>query len=358
MRTDLRSPPPDHSQSSRARIGRRVLTLIPGVRAASLGARRNPTFHFTIQPLQPFPGPCRTYTAEPGPFRASEIPPLPSLAIATGPNVPNPAPLEPNIQTRSAPVPGSPPHGPEPLMTHPSDRPGPGPGQTTYPRGLPPGVLGGFGHEHQMHGPHEGYQLGPTSMNLTLDTNQGPMVLAVELDLQQASRVADEKRKRNAGASARFRARRKEKEKEASHTISGLQQELRDLMGDRDFYLAERDYFRELAARHGSATQLLQRPPSPRHRRPARAPTSVAGSYAQLSSEESYREYHETGPSAQRRRTGGYQQPYMGSQTESPTLSAYSAGFPPQPPMSLPPPATHRRDHCLRDHLPRLSQDR
>ncbi|KAK5211779.1 hypothetical protein LTR72_012394, partial [Exophiala xenobiotica] len=183
--------------------------------------------------------------------------------------------------------------GPGPALSQPS---------SAY-RGLPPGVLGGFGHEHQMHGPHEGYQLGPTSMNLTLDTNQGPMVLAVELDLQQASRVADEKRKRNAGASARFRARRKEKEKEASHTISGLQQELRDLMGDRDFYLAERDYFRELAARHGSATQLLQRPPSPRHRRPARAPTSVAGSYAQLSSEESYREYHETGPSAQRRRT-------------------------------------------------------
>ncbi|KAK5306785.1 hypothetical protein LTR99_002477 [Exophiala xenobiotica] len=362
-RTDLRSPPPEHSQSSRARIGRRVLTpRSPAVRAASLGARRNPSFHSTIQPLQPFPGSGRTYTAEPGPSQSSEIPPLPSLAIATGPNVPNRPPLEPNSQTRSAPVPGSPPHGSEPLMTYPADRPGPG--QATYPRyeqpspmyrygpgpalsqpssahrSLPPGVLGGFGHEHQMHGPHEGYQLGPTSMNLTLDTDQGPMVLPVELDLQQASRVADEKRKRNAGASARFRARRKEKEREASTTISGMQQELRDMMEDRDFYLAERDYFRELAARQGSSMQLLQRPPSPRHRRPARAPTSVAGSDPQLSSEESYREHHEAGPSVQRRRTGDYQQSYMGTQTQSPALSAYSAGFPPQPPMPLPPPVT------------------
>ena len=368
-RTDLRSPPQEHSQSSRARIGRRVLTpRSPAVRAASLGARRNPTFHSTIQPLQPFPGPGRTYTAEPGPFRSSEIPPLPSLAIATGPNVPNLAPLEPSSQTRSAPVPGSPPQGSEPSMTHPADRPGPG--QPTYPRyeqpspmfrygpgqplsqpssahrGLPPGVLGGFGNEHQMHGPHEGYQLGPTSMNLTLDTDQGPMVLPVELDLQQASRVADEKRKRNAGASDRFRGRRKEKEKEASHTISGLQQELRDLMEDRDYYLAERDYFRDLAARHGASTQLLQRPPSPRQRRPAvaasvgPAPTSGASSDPQFSSEESYREHHEAASSAQRRRTGDYQPAFLATQTQSPALSTYSAGFPPQPPMPLPPPTT------------------
>ncbi|KAL6250424.1 hypothetical protein RBB50_002726 [Rhinocladiella similis] len=367
-RTDPRSPPQGPSQPGSARVGRRVLTpKSPAVRAASLGARRNPTFHSTIQPLQPFSGSTgRTYTAEPGPYRTSEIPPLPSLAIATGPNVPNIAPFEAGNQARSAPAPGNSPRGLESANTHTVDRafsgqttysrieqPSPifhyGPGQQlSQPppahRGLPPSGLAGYGHETHLHGPHEGYQAGSTSMNLTLDTDQGPLVLPVELDLQQASKVADEKRKRNAGASARFRARRKEKEKEASQTISGLQQEMRDLIEERDFYLSERDHFREIAARHVANPQLLQRPPSPRQRRlvaaaaaasAGPAPTSGASSEPQFSSEDSYREHHERESSTQRRRTGDYQPIFVGAQTQSPSQPAYT-GFPPQPPMPLP----------------------
>ncbi|KIW12426.1 hypothetical protein PV08_09703 [Exophiala spinifera] len=371
-RTDLRSSAQEHSQSGSARVGRRVLTpKSPAVRAASLGARRNPTFHSTIQPLQPFSGSTgRNYTAESGPYRTSEIPPLPSLAIATGPNLPSIAPLEPGTQTRSAPAPGNSPRGLESVVTHTADRalpgqptysrieqPSPlfryGPGQplsqpSPAHRGFPPSGPGGYGHETHLHGPHEGYQAGQTSMNLTLDTDQGPLVLPVELDLQQASRVADEKRKRNAGASARFRARRKEKEKEASQTISGLQQEMRDLIEERDFYLSERDHFRELAARHGANPQLLQRPPSPRQRRLAAtaaaasagpAPTSGASSEPQFGSEDSYREYHDRESSSQRRRTGDYQPIFVAASTQSPSQPGYS-GFPPQPPMPLPPPPT------------------
>ncbi|KAJ9627595.1 hypothetical protein H2204_009634 [Knufia peltigerae] len=364
-RTDPRSPPQDQSQPGSTRVGRRVLTpKSPAVRAASLGARRNPTFHSTIQPLQPFSGSTgRTYTAEPGPYRTSEIPPLPSLAIATGPNLPNIAPFESGNQARSAPAPGNSPRGLESTITHTADRAFSG--QSTYPRieqpspifrygpgqqlsqpspvrrGFQPSGPGGYALENHLHGPHEGYQPGQTSMNLTLDTDQGPLVLPVELDLQQASRVADEKRKRNAGASARFRARRKEKEKEASQTISGLQEELRDLIEERDFYLSERDHFREIAARHVANPQLLQRPPSPRQRRMAvaaagPAPTSGASSEPQFSSEDSYREYHERESSiSQRRRTGDYQPIFVGAQTQSPSQPPYT-GFPPQPPVPLP----------------------
>ncbi|KIX00499.1 uncharacterized protein Z518_10639 [Rhinocladiella mackenziei CBS 650.93] len=372
-RTDPRSPiqTREQDQPASARLGRRVLTpKSPAVRATSLGARRNPTFHSTIQPLQPLPGPAgRTYTAEPGPYRTSEIPPLPSLAVATGSNLPNLAPLETGGQPRSAHVPESPARGLEPILPQ-SDRPSTS--QTAYAKleqpspsyryGLgrtpsqpqPPGTFrvlpaagpGGFGQEHQAHGPHEGYQAGQASYQMTLDTDQGPMVVPVELDLQQASKVADEKRKRNAGASARFRARRKEKEKEASQTISGLQQELRDLIEERDYYLAERNYFREMATRHVPPGQLLPRPPSPQQRRLAAAAAAAAAATTTTggSSEnppaldESYRDLPESS-TAQRRRTGDYQPTFIGRQAHSPPTSAYGAGFPSQPPLPLPPPA-------------------
>ncbi|KZF26205.1 hypothetical protein L228DRAFT_235307 [Xylona heveae TC161] len=104
-----------------------------------------------------------------------------------------------------------------------------------------------------------GYQL------MTLETDQGP--IQVPVDVQAASRVADEKRRRNAGASARFRQRRKEKEREASHTISKLEQQVRDLAEDADFYRQERDHFRKIAYDAGGKGQMVPRPPSPRQRR-------------------------------------------------------------------------------------------
>ena len=362
-----RSPAREHEFLPGARIGRRVLTpKSPGMRAASLGARRNPAFHSTIQPLQPPSGAAgRLYTVEPGQYQSSEIPPLPPLAIATGPHLRNLAPPDPG-QPRSAHVPDSPVRGLESMVTPTVERSSTGhtpynrtehpspryhydairPPQPPAPfRVLPAGGGSGYSHESQGHGPHEGYQQGPASYQMTLDTDQGPMNIPVELDLQQASKVADEKRKRNAGASARFRARRKEKEKEASQTISGLQQELRDLIEDRDHYLSERNHFRDLATRHGA--QLLQRPQSPQHRRLAAA--TALGAVAPLRrgtmessgmSDDSYDEHEESGSSAQRQRTGDYQPGFSGRQTYSPPppVSAYGGGFPSQPPLPLPPP--------------------
>ncbi|KAI9766597.1 MAG: hypothetical protein M1840_006408 [Geoglossum simile] len=93
--------------------------------------------------------------------------------------------------------------------------------------------------------------------------------IPVPVDIHAASKQADEKRKRNAGASARFRARRKEKEREASHTIAKLEQQIRDLIEERDFYHTERDYFRSVLYSGPQQGQLPPRPVSPRLRRPA-----------------------------------------------------------------------------------------
>lgn len=358
-RTDLRSPVRDHDYPPSVRSGRRVLTpKSPAVRAASLGARRNPSFHSTIQPLQHISGASgRTYTAEPGPYRSSDIPPLPPLAIATGshpsaygsmdsrqPRSAHPAETTPRPDTIVTPQTehsiGSQTPYTKIDQSPPMYRYGPGGPTTQLPgalRVLPAGGSGGYGHETHVHGPHEGYQMGQASYQMTLDTDQGPMVVPVELDLQQASKVADEKRKRNAGASARFRARRKEKEKEASSTISGLQAELRELIEERDFYLAERNHFRDLASRHIPASQLPPRPPSPQHRRINTAPTSSTSENPPLT-DEMYHERSESGSTAQRRRTGDYQPSFIGRQTQSPPISDYRTGFPSAPPISLPPP--------------------
>lgn len=60
---------------------------------------------------------------------------------------------------------------------------------------------------------------------MRLETEQGP--IQVPLDIQAASKVANEKRKRNATASQRCRQRRKEEAQEMSIKISELEAQLR-----------------------------------------------------------------------------------------------------------------------------------
>jgi hypothetical protein len=100
---------------------------------------------------------------------------------------------------------------------------------------------------------------------MTINTDQGP--IQVPVDIQAASKVADDKRKRNAGASARFRQRRKEKEREASQTIAKLEQQARDLADHRDFYRAERDHFRQMVTTKLGPAYTDGRPLSPLQRR-------------------------------------------------------------------------------------------
>ncbi|KAI9733075.1 MAG: hypothetical protein M1834_003621 [Cirrosporium novae-zelandiae] len=108
---------------------------------------------------------------------------------------------------------------------------------------------------------------------MTLDAGQGP--IQVPVDVQSASSVADEKRRRNAGASARFRQRRKEKEKEASQSIAKLEQQLRELTEEREFYREERNYFRQVLYSVSGAPTIPPRPQSPRLRRLLPAQTSA-----------------------------------------------------------------------------------
>lgn len=92
---------------------------------------------------------------------------------------------------------------------------------------------------------------------MLLETEQGP--IQVPIDVQAASKVADEKRKRNAN---RFRQRRKERERETAEKIPKLEAQVRETSDDKEHYLRGRDYFRDLALRH--RIPIVPRPLSPR----------------------------------------------------------------------------------------------
>ena len=143
---------------------------------------------------------------------------------------------------------------------------------------------------------------------MTIKSQHGHNV-QIPVDVQAASKVADEKRRRNAGASARFRARRKEKEREAFMSISRLEQQLRDALEDAEFYRGERDYFKTIVfsqSRHERAS--VTRPQSPRLSRPS-IPPSNATSSIRGGSEDSFADYEEEIREEERnvrRRTSNY----------------------------------------------------
>ncbi|QIW97986.1 hypothetical protein AMS68_003504 [Peltaster fructicola] len=112
---------------------------------------------------------------------------------------------------------------------------------------------------------------------MTLQTTSG--TVQVPVDVQAASRVADEKRRRNAGASARFRARRKEKEKESSSTIAKLEMQVKDLTEDVDFYRRERGYLAGIVLQVPGGDRHFPRPQSPRHRRVSIPHSTGSGDY-------------------------------------------------------------------------------
>ena len=108
-------------------------------------------------------------------------------------------------------------------------------------------------------GGQNGYHM--MSLELTSGTVQLPV------DVQGASRVADEKRRRNAGASARFRQRRKEKEREASSAISVLEHKVKELSDGVGFYRRERDYLANVVLHMPGGERHFPRPRSPPRRR-------------------------------------------------------------------------------------------
>jgi len=177
---------------------------------------------------------------------------------------------------------------------------------------LPPPAFA-VGHSH-----HPGHQTeaapymqgamlhgnGPYQL-ITLDTDQGP--IQVPVDVQAASKMADEKRKRNAGASARFRQRRKEKEKESGSTIAKLEGQIRETNEDKEFYRMERNYFRELVYNSSAKAHVVARLPSPAERRPSQTPSQGSCSPSVSSWRESGDRESEDGRIL-RRRLSGYQE--------------------------------------------------
>lgn len=145
---------------------------------------------------------------------------------------------------------------------------------------------------------------GSTYQMMTLDTEQGP--IQVPVDVQAASKVADEKRKRNATASHRFRQRRKEKERENSQNIAKLEDQIRQMEEEREHYRRERDYFREVAVRQPGQTHVLARPLSPRQRRHSSIGGSMGYPNVQFEGPETG---NRTGGRNTRRRTSAYVPP-------------------------------------------------
>lgn len=240
---------------------------------------------------QPFLSPSsRIHTQEPG---TGGVPPLPAVHSShaaqrspfTAPTAPTP-PLVPlgGPRRASMSVVHSARASPSPSYSSYSQSGHASPAHAYYPSGsgtgsTPPGsyrlapspVVGSLSNVPpvSLEGEQQGYGIpvvssGQNYQLLTIDTTRGQTQLPVEV--QAASRVADEKRKRNAGASARFRARRKEKEREASSRISNLEQDLAFAREDSEYYKRERDYLVDIFVRTVPHFEgyLRDRPHSPR----------------------------------------------------------------------------------------------
>ena len=213
----------------------------------------------------------------------------------------------------------------------------------------------GAGLEGQLtHGSEHSFSQGTSAVGqstyqiMTLDTDQGP--IQVPVDVQAASKMADEKRKRNAGASARFRQRRKEKERESSQTISKLESQIRDIGEEKEYYRMERDYFRSLVYSTPAQSQVVPRMPSPRQRKYSQSGSMGSNQWSQS---------EDRGNQAARiirRRTSGYTPACDVPQSSMPAPNP-PLGYPPSP-LPFPHPAVRGPPPVSRPQLSSVSLPR
>ncbi|KAK8195923.1 hypothetical protein M8818_007074 [Zalaria obscura] len=323
---------PSPQPSSAGGQGRRVLTpRSPSLRrVASMGQLNAPSATINAQqtPFPPASPRSRLYTIEPG---TSGAPPLPTppAALRQGYGFPSRvAPPPTSLAGRPSPGAGTFQRAPSasvsPSMTYatyspPPEQISPPPEYMTTRMPPPPTRFSTASESHAQAGPSQERQRPfgipitssggqSTYQMMSLETTSGTVQLPV--DVQAASRVADEKRRRNAGASARFRERRKKKEAEASATISKLESQVKDLAEDAEFYKRERDYLMAVVSQMPGGDRHLPRPQSPRNRRVA-APSARhrgARSSAYAESAEQGGSSPEFGRSV-RRRTSDYSIP-------------------------------------------------
>ncbi|KAL8718482.1 MAG: hypothetical protein Q9225_004383 [Loekoesia sp. 1 TL-2023] len=110
------------------------------------------------------------------------------------------------------------------------------------------------------------------SKRTVMALGSNPHPIHVPADAQAASKAVGERRKRRAITSYQYRQRKKKEEQETSRNIANLEKELRETKEKVDFYLSERNYFRDLAWRQHQG--IPQRPLSPkvtRHGTPGKA---------------------------------------------------------------------------------------
>lgn len=354
------SPVPQYVAPSE-RAPRRILTpRSPSLhRAASLG-QLNPNAGTISAQRTPFPTSprARTYTVEPG---TAGAPPLPNTIPGDRIQYGVPAPSPSSEAARRANMVGPRARGysssasPSTSYSSYSQAGQTSPGAQYVPTSMPtlsaPYTASGDGSTGaptNTPGPERQRPMGiPISSSggqnvyqmMTIETTSGAVSLPV--DVQAASRVADEKRRRNAGASARFRQRRKEKEREASTTISRLEQQVKELGEDADFYRRERDFLAGILAHVPGGERHLSRPTSPRHRRSS----VVIGAGPGVSGNMGYAPTQEPAPRSPgegrnvRRRTSTFSLPPPGPQSQLPSsgyLTPQSYGqLAPQPPPAL-----------------------
>ena len=185
--------------------------------------------------------------------------------------------------------------------------------------------------EHHPASHPENHHTGQPTYQMTLETNRGSRILPVELDLRQALKSADAKRKQ-AEASVRFRARRRERAREASQLIPTLQQEVRDLRKDRDFYRNERNYIRDFTSRQ-ARTPIPPRAQWPTFLRLVAAPAPASDAPERMEEE---RNRSNPAPAARGRSTDDHQTSFW-----QPYGIAYASA--PRAPPSLP------MYHCLQE---------
>ena len=195
---------------------------------------------------------------------------------------------------------------------------------------------------------------GPTAVPtqyMTVETSHGQM--QIPMDVQGASRVADEKRRRNAGASARFRQRRKEKEMASSREIEDLKQRIHDLGEDCDFYRKERDVLMAALYNSTEGSRLFPRPTSPRRHRSIADPSSQSEEGQDSPQMQNFEERGEKGANGAhtRRRLDSSPPQYAPYQSHTPT-NHFAQQPLPQQPATLPPLQPH--NHQSSTQLPQI----
>ncbi|KAL1961095.1 hypothetical protein VTO42DRAFT_4983 [Malbranchea cinnamomea] len=115
---------------------------------------------------------------------------------------------------------------------------------------------------------HTGGEMGYPQMPLHHIPIEPPTLIPVTIDMESGSRKADDKRRKNSYASKKFRERKKAGEAEQLQRLERQAEEIKILTEERDYYRAERDFFRELVA-GTPGLSIPSRPPSPRLRRRA-----------------------------------------------------------------------------------------